>query len=80
MAQLFYHFPRACFYLGARNPFATPAFVDLLAGSIGYSEVLLRLFGTLPLYLLTETAAGIAGVLGGPKQRHHIRTLMYHNM
>lgn len=41
LALLFYRFPRACFRLGVRNPFATQAFVDLLSDQATYPEVIL---------------------------------------
>lgn len=52
LGQLFYSFPRICFNLGVRNPLATKAVVDLLSDQIGYSQVIMRLFGTLPYSLL----------------------------
>lgn len=51
LGQLFYNFPRACFILGVRNPLATKAVLDLLSDQIGYRQVILRLFGTLPYSL-----------------------------
>lgn len=52
LGQLFYSFPRICFNLGVRNPLATKAVVDLLSDQIGYSQVIMRLFGTLPYSLM----------------------------
>jgi geranylgeranyl reductase family protein len=49
LTNLFYSLPHPCFELGVRNPFATRAFVDLLADRMGYGSVLLQVFGTLPL-------------------------------
>ena len=65
LALLFYHFPRLCFLLGASNPYVTHAFMDMLAGRAGYPEVILRIFGTLPLFLLAEGLATVAGLFGG---------------
>ncbi len=52
LARVFYRFPGACFALGVRNPAATGAFVDLLAGRAGYAEVIVRLVGSLPGFLI----------------------------
>ena len=52
LGQLFYSFPRACFNLGVRNPLATKAVMALLSDQIGYGQVIMRLFGTLPYSLL----------------------------
>jgi flavin-dependent dehydrogenase len=54
LAWLFYHFPRTCFALGVRNPFATQAFTRLMNDQIRYPEVFLWLFGSLPLFLLSQ--------------------------
>ena len=61
LAVFFYQLPRLCFWLGVRNPLSTRAFVDLLSDRADYPEVILRIIGTLPLFLLTETAAALAG-------------------
>ena len=55
LARLFYRFPELCFELGVKNPRATEAFSRMLAGDWGYSQVLLRLFGTLPIHILQQT-------------------------
>lgn len=60
-----------------RNPFATRAFLDLLSDRAGYPEVILRLFGSLPVFLLTESLAALAGRLGGPGSRERIRKAVY---
>lgn len=54
LSQLFYSFPRACFTLGVQNPQATKAFMDLLSDQIGYGQVVMRMLGTLPNFLLTR--------------------------
>ena len=77
MTNLFYSLPHPCFELGVRNPFATRAFVDLLADRMGYGSVLLQLFGTLPLFALTETVAGLGGLIGGPKIIDSFRKAVY---
>lgn len=79
LAQLFYRFPRACFRLGVQNPLATRAFVDLLSGRATYPQVIARLFSSLPLFLLTELAAGLAGLLDGPAGRERLWTTVYGN-
>ena len=55
LAFLFYHFPRTCFALGVLNPHATHAFTHMLSGEWGYRQVILRLFGTLPLHLAQQS-------------------------
>jgi geranylgeranyl reductase family protein len=77
LAGLFYLLPDFCFALGACNPIATRAFTDLLAERIGSVELLVRLFGTLPLFLVTETAAIVADLFGGNEQAERIRRLLY---
>lgn len=59
LSQLFYNFPRACFELGVRNPLATKAVMDVLSDRIGYGQVFLRLFGTLPYSLSTRAIQAI---------------------
>lgn len=80
LAWLFYHLLRPCFELGVRNPLATRAFVDMLSDHAGYPQVILRLFGTLPVHLLVEALAGVAGRLGGPGSRRRIRSVVYPGM
>ena len=77
LANLFYNLPKPWFDLGVCNPFATRAFVDMLADRIGYGRVLLQVFGTLPLFLLTETIAGVGGLIGGPEIKHSIKKAVY---
>jgi geranylgeranyl reductase family protein len=77
LAQLFYHFPGACYLLGMRNPFTTQAFLDLLSDRARYWEVLLSIFGSLPAYLTTEFLAVMAGYLGSPEQARRIRSAVY---
>ncbi|MEW5956686.1 MAG: geranylgeranyl reductase family protein [Chloroflexota bacterium] len=77
LALLFYNFPRACFLLGAANPYATHAFMDMLADRAGYPEVILRIFGTLPVFLLAEGLAIVAGLCGGLGWRNRVRTAAY---
>jgi flavin-dependent dehydrogenase len=77
LAWLFYHFPGACYELGARNPLATSAFVDLLSGRTTYPRLIARLFGTLPLFLATEAVAALAGLAGSGERRRQVRRLVY---
>ncbi len=77
LTNLFYHLPSACFYLGVRNPFVTRSLVDMLADQIGYGSVLLQMFGTLPLFLVTEMIAGVGGWIAGPKITNRIRRAIY---
>jgi geranylgeranyl reductase family protein len=77
LANLFYNFPQLCFELGVRNPFVTRALVDMLADRIGYGRVIMSLFGTLPLFLLSETVAGLAQLVGGAKAMNRVREVVY---
>ena len=77
VAWLFYHFPRVCFWFGVRNPFATRAYLAMLADRADYPEVILQIVGTLPVFLLTETAAALAGLIGGPERRERVRAAVY---
>jgi len=77
LTWLFYHFPGVCLALGARNPFVTEAFADMLADRTDYPEVMLRMFVSLPLYWLTEGAASLAGLLGRRSLGARIRGLAY---
>lgn len=79
LAHLFYRFPHACFRLGVQNPLATVAFVDLLSGQATYLQVAARLFGSLPLFLMTEFAARLAGLVGGDAGEERIFTAVYRN-
>ena len=77
IAPLFYSFQTASLALLAPNPFATEAFVDLVSGRASYPEVMLRIIGTLPLYLLVESIAACAGLLGGSSRRDEVRAAVY---
>ena len=77
LAWLFYHFPRLCFALGAPNPFITRAFADMLADRADYPLIILQIAGSLPIYLLTEGVAALAGWLGGSERREKVRSLVY---
>ena len=77
LAIFFYQLPRLCFWLGVRNPLSTRAFVDLLSDRANYPEVILRIIVTLPVFLLTETAAALAGLAGGPARKQAVRAAVY---
>jgi geranylgeranyl reductase family protein len=77
LALLFYYLPNLCFAFGVRNPFATGVFVDLLSDRANYLEVILGIFGTLPIFLLTEAVAALAGLLGGPDKKEEVRSAVY---
>ncbi len=77
LTSLFYNLPQPSFELVVRNPFVTRALVDMLADRIGYAGVMLQMFGTLPLFLLTETIAGLGGLIGGPKMMDSLRRAVY---
>jgi geranylgeranyl reductase family protein len=77
VAWLFYHLEPLCFALGVCNPFATQACMDMLSDRADYPEVILRVFGTLPLFLLTESIAALAGLFGGRERRKQVRAAVY---
>ena len=77
LAWLFYRFPRACFALGVRNPFTSHAFADMLSDQAGYPEVIVRMFGTLPIFLATEAAAALAGRFAGIEGKNRVREAIY---
>ncbi|MCB0191533.1 MAG: geranylgeranyl reductase family protein [Anaerolineae bacterium] len=77
LSWLFYHFQMVCFIFGAHNPFVTRAFINLLSGRVGYPTVVIRIFATLPLFLLSEGLIQLAGLVGGPKKRRWLRTRIY---
>ncbi len=77
VSWLFYHFQRACFSLGASNPFVTRAFIDLLSGRTRYPAVILRIFVTLPLFLVVEALIQLAGLVGGADKMRWIRNKIY---
>jgi len=80
LAWVFYRFPRLCLALGARNPFTTYAFVNLLADRIDYPQAMLWMFGSLPLYLLIESLATLVGIIGGPERRYQLRSTIYSHL
>ncbi len=75
--SVFYYLPKLCFMLGMRNPLATQAFMDLLSDRADYPEVIARVIGGLPIYLLTESVAALASLFGGPGRRRQIRSTVY---
>ena len=73
LSQLFFRFPKLFYRLGASNPLLTPALMDILADRGSYARVLLTACVTLPVYVLTEAAAGLAGTLGHPASGQRLR-------
>jgi geranylgeranyl reductase family protein len=76
-AQVFYHLEALCLFLGAPNPFTTQAILDLLSDRASTIEVMLRAIATLPVYILTESAALIASLLGDEQRAKRIRSAVY---
>ena len=74
---VFYYLTELCFILGVYNPFATQAFMALLADQIGYGRVILRLFGSLPLFFITEISSGLLQLSHHPAQANKIRKQVY---
>ena len=77
LAWVFYHFPRLCFKLGVRNPFASLAFAEMLADESDYPQVMLMLLGSLPLYMLIEILSGLTGIFGGVKRKQKLQSAIY---
>jgi len=77
LIPVFYYLTELAFLFGVHNPFANQAFMDLLSDKISYRGVMLRLFATLPLFILTELTAALAGLFGGPARRQKIRSAVY---
>ncbi len=77
LAYVFYPFQRAFFNLGVLNPLAVRAFADMLADRADYPATILTIIGSLPIYLLTEGVAALAGLLGGQERRERVRSFVY---
>ena len=77
LTNVFYNWTQLGLELGLRNPFVTRALVDMLADRIGYGRVIMSLFGTLPLFLLSETVAGLAKLVGGANAMNRFREVVY---
>jgi geranylgeranyl reductase family protein len=77
LSAAFYLIPSLCFALGVSNPFATQAFVDLLSDKAGYPQVILRLFGTLPVFAGTEILAALLNSLGSSAIGDRLRKTVY---
>ncbi len=77
LAALFHLLPDFCFVFGVCNPITTHAFMDLLADRIGYGNLILQTFATVPVFLATEAVAFAAGALGGKANADRIRKAVY---
>jgi flavin-dependent dehydrogenase len=60
VAQTVYRHPGACFALFVRNPFARSAFIDLYSERKSPLMFMLRLLGSVPLFLVTKGLGKIA--------------------
>lgn len=72
LALLFHHLLPFCYIFGVCNPYATEAFADLLNERARYPEVIIRLFGSLPVFFISvfyEAATELIGLLRGSAQR-----------
>lgn len=78
LARIFYWLPALCHLLGERNPFATQAFMEMLSDRLTYPQVILRLFGTLPAFLVTETGAALLRLFGKPQWSRALRQNVYY--
>lgn len=73
LTRLFYRFPRLSFKLGACNPLITPALLNVITDRSDYARVFLTAALTFPRFALSEAAARLAGLLGGPHSREKVR-------
>lgn len=65
-------------YYTQREPISTArAFADMLADRADYPATILTIIGSLPIYLLTEGVAALAGLLGGQERRDRVRSFVY---
>lgn len=77
VALFFYNLQGLCLLFGAPNPFTTQAIVDLLSDEAATGEVMIRSLATLPVFVMTEIVALLAGLLGGPRREEMIRAAVY---
>ncbi|RPI25615.1 MAG: geranylgeranyl reductase family protein, partial [Chloroflexota bacterium] len=63
-AMFFYNLQAICLALGAPNPFTTQAIIDMLSDQVNAFDVMMLAIATLPVYLLTEVSAALAGLFG----------------
>lgn len=63
VTQMIFSHPGAFFELLAHNPIARPAFIDLFSERNGTQMVMLRLLGSVPLYLIINGLGKIEGFL-----------------
>jgi geranylgeranyl reductase family protein len=77
VARIFYRLQKFCIRLGAPNPFTTQAIIDLLSDRAATSTIMLRSIATLPLFAVTELAARLVSILGGPDWGKSIRRWVY---
>ena len=76
-AIIFYRLEHICLRLGAPNPFTTHAIMDLLSDQASTADVMLRAIATFPLFILTETVAGIVGLVAGHQHSEKLRKRVY---
>ena len=76
-AQVFFNLENLCLLLGSPNPFTTQAIVDLLSDQVSTLDVMLYAIASLPLFVGTEIAAGVASLLRGPAAGNRIRERIY---
>ena len=77
-AKIFYRLPGPCLRLGAPNPFTTRAIMNVMAGGAGGFSIMLLAILSLPVYLLVEGVAAMAGWFGGPARREKLRQAVYY--
>ncbi len=77
LAYIFHELQHVFLYLDVFNPLAAQAFADMLGDRAGYPATILLLIGSVPVCLLTEGVAAVAGLLGGPERRERVRSFVY---
>lgn len=77
VGRFFYTFQNLCLWLGASNPFTSGAVANLLSDRLSTLGFMLIAIGTLPVYLATEIAAGIASMRGGEQAADRVRAAIY---
>ena len=64
LAQFFYQFQHLCLSLGAPNPIATQAIVDLLSDRASFVDNALRAIFSLPYFLFANRIGRVSRIIG----------------
>ncbi len=77
VAKVFYTIQGLCVTISGPNPFATQAIVEMLSDEGSTLTIFLTAIVTLPIYLATEAAAGLAGLFGKKALGDKLRAGVY---